>query len=345
MAARSGGRSRRERRRASAAGRPHALVGAPPETGPPLGDGPGRRLAPGPLGPAGGGRRSRAGAAVPAQPLPYAADPGGGAAGQADRDERVRPGPGPVSRTGPDRARPLRRAVADSRPPAARRGPPRAVAGRRRAPALRGGARIRAPGRRPRPVRDHAAARRPLPRRAARPDTAALPAAGRPGAQSRTGPHRGADARATGRRSPPESVLAWAARRRPPLPCRAARPAARRRRRCGRAVWSWAEELLRVQLRGARGGERPRLPGGRRPYVRAPIPPRPDGLRYDAAEEALLLGEGRVSPVPVGAWDFKVGGVRMLELWFERRTAAGGRGWLRWGRAAGRRSGPRSCWN
>ncbi|MDF6022015.1 type ISP restriction/modification enzyme [Streptomyces sp. JH34] len=96
------------------------------------------------------------------------------------------------------------------------------------------------------------------------------------------------------------------------------------------------QELLRLQLRGARGGERPRLPGGRRPYVRAPIQPRPDGIRYDAEEEVLVVGEGRVSPVPAAAWDFRVGGVRMLELWFERRTAAaeglaavGPRGWPR----------------
>ncbi|MFD5876599.1 type ISP restriction/modification enzyme [Streptomyces sp. NPDC060322] len=91
------------------------------------------------------------------------------------------------------------------------------------------------------------------------------------------------------------------------------------------ALWSegvqLGRELLRIHLRGARGGERPRLPGGRRPYVRAAIPPRPDEPRYDAEEEAIVLGEGRVSPVPAGAWDFRVNGVRMLELWFERRTA------------------------
>ncbi|MEV6309835.1 type ISP restriction/modification enzyme [Streptomyces sp. NPDC051840] len=82
-------------------------------------------------------------------------------------------------------------------------------------------------------------------------------------------------------------------------------------------------EMLRVQLRGAHGGERPRLPGGRRPYVRATVPARPDGLRYQAGEEALVLGEGRISPVPAGAWDFQVSGVRMLELWFGRRAGAG----------------------
>lgn len=69
-----------------------------------------------------------------------------------------------------------------------------------------------------------------------------------------------------------------------------------------------------------RDGERPRLPGGRRPYVRAPLPSRPLTLRYDRDEEALLLDGGRVSPVPPGAWDFEAGGVRVLEQWFTART-------------------------
>ncbi|MET8830300.1 type ISP restriction/modification enzyme [Streptomyces sp. NPDC004610] len=69
-----------------------------------------------------------------------------------------------------------------------------------------------------------------------------------------------------------------------------------------------------------RDGERPKLPGGRRPYVRAPLPDRPGELRYDREEEALYLGEGRISPVPVDAWDFEAGGVRVLEEWFLART-------------------------
>ncbi|MEW2397676.1 type ISP restriction/modification enzyme [Streptomyces sp. NPDC046862] len=69
-----------------------------------------------------------------------------------------------------------------------------------------------------------------------------------------------------------------------------------------------------------RDGERPKLPGGRRPYVRAPLPARPLELLYDREEEALLTGEGRISPVPAEAWDFHVGGVRVLEAWFTRRT-------------------------
>ena len=70
-----------------------------------------------------------------------------------------------------------------------------------------------------------------------------------------------------------------------------------------------------------RDGERPRLPGGRRPYVRAPLPSRPLTLGYDRDEEALLLDEGRISPVPPEAWDFEVGGARVLEQWFTARVA------------------------
>ncbi|WP_046733516.1 type ISP restriction/modification enzyme [Streptomyces humi] len=77
-----------------------------------------------------------------------------------------------------------------------------------------------------------------------------------------------------------------------------------------RALW-----LLR------RDGERPKLPGGRRPYVRAPLPSRPLTIRYDPEEEALHLDEGRISPVPPEAWDFRTGETRALEAWFTARTA------------------------
>ncbi|MFC9249677.1 type ISP restriction/modification enzyme [Streptomyces sp. NPDC057136] len=117
-----------------------------------------------------------------------------------------------------------------------------------------------------------------------------------------------------------EAVLAWslAVARPSPAGCHVPLPA-------DSALWSAGvevgRELLRLQLRGARGGERPRLPGGRRPYVRAAVPPQPTELRYDPDTEVLSLGEGHISPVPAGAWAFRVDGVRMLELWFERRTA------------------------
>ncbi|KUL41030.1 type ISP restriction/modification enzyme [Streptomyces regalis] len=69
-----------------------------------------------------------------------------------------------------------------------------------------------------------------------------------------------------------------------------------------------------------RNGDRPKLPGGRRPYVRAPLPSRPLTLEYDRDEEALLLDEGRISPVPPQAWDFEVAGVRVLQQWFTARV-------------------------
>ncbi|WP_051860160.1 MULTISPECIES: type ISP restriction/modification enzyme [Streptomyces] len=118
----------------------------------------------------------------------------------------------------------------------------------------------------------------------------------------------------------PEAVLAWtlAAARPSPAGLRVPLPA-------GAEVWSsgvaLGRELMRLQSRGARG-ERPRLPGGRRPYVRAALPARPTELVYDAGDEALIVGDGRISPVPAAAWEFTVGGVRVLELWFGRRAAA-----------------------
>jgi Type ISP C-terminal specificity domain len=90
-------------------------------------------------------------------------------------------------------------------------------------------------------------------------------------------------------------------------------------------VWSdgvrLGRAMIETQTRGARSGERPKLPGGRRPYVRVPLQDRPRELRYDAGEETLFVGGGRLSPVPRGAWEFHVGGVRVVEAWFESRTA------------------------
>ncbi|MFL4903187.1 type ISP restriction/modification enzyme [Streptomyces sp. MMS24-I2-30] len=77
-----------------------------------------------------------------------------------------------------------------------------------------------------------------------------------------------------------------------------------------------------------RDGERPKLPGGRRPYVRAPLPPRPETVGYDRDEECLRFDEGRIAPVPPGAWDFEVSGVRVLEEWFTARTAGAAPGTL-----------------
>jgi hypothetical protein len=138
-----------------------------------------------------------------------------------------------------------------------------------------------------------------------------------------------------GREVAPEDVLAWALAVASPSPKGPVVPLPR-----DPQVWLSGVEsghrLLDVLARGARGADRPRLPGGRRPYVRAAVPPRPDSLAYDHEEAALLLGStGRISPVPAAAWNFEVGGVRVLERWFEERTAGptgtleaiGPRGW------------------
>ncbi|WP_405460715.1 type ISP restriction/modification enzyme [Streptomyces sp. NBC_00101] len=119
----------------------------------------------------------------------------------------------------------------------------------------------------------------------------------------------------------PRSLLAWvlAAARPSPAGCLVPLP------RDG-ALWSagveLGREILRLQLRGSADGERPRLPGGRRPYVRSAVPPRPGSVTYDAASGTLLLDEGRIAPVPAAAWEYRVGGVRMLEVWFGRRAAS-----------------------
>ncbi|MGP9021698.1 type ISP restriction/modification enzyme [Streptomyces sp. BR1] len=125
----------------------------------------------------------------------------------------------------------------------------------------------------------------------------------------------------------PEDLLAWTVATARATPAGCALPLT-----ADPQLWASGVELghraIALMLRGTRGGEKPRLPGGRRPYVRAAIPARPDELRYDAEEEALYLGEGRISPVPSGAWEYRVSGVRVLELWFERRTESGEPGTL-----------------
>lgn len=107
-----------------------------------------------------------------------------------------------------------------------------------------------------------------------------------------------------------------------------------------REVWARGVEAGRRALwLMRRDGERPRLPGGRRPYVRAPLPPYPRTLRHDAEDETLYLDEGRVSPVPRAAWEHEVAGVRTLEAWFTARTAPGAPGTLA---AIGPRTWPQS---
>ncbi|MEO3764975.1 type ISP restriction/modification enzyme [Streptomyces sp. B5E4] len=124
--------------------------------------------------------------------------------------------------------------------------------------------------------------------------------------------------RRLGAKVTPEDVFAWtlAAGRATPRGCAVPLTGDAETWQAGVAR---GRRLLEVQLRGARGGGKPRLPGGRRPYVRAALPARPAEVSYDPEEEALLLGEGRISPVPRGAWEFTEGGVPVLEQWVAAR--------------------------
>lgn len=95
---------------------------------------------------------------------------------------------------------------------------------------------------------------------------------------------------------------------------------------------AWGAGALR--LLAPPDAERPRLPGGRRPYVRAPLVPDGTGedgpypVSYDKESGSLRVGGGLIAPVPAGAWEFTCGGVRVLADWVARRTAAGAPGTL-----------------
>ncbi|MFE9249215.1 type ISP restriction/modification enzyme [Streptomyces sp. NPDC007088] len=98
----------------------------------------------------------------------------------------------------------------------------------------------------------------------------------------------------------------------------------------GAPVWERGVALgraLRAALTRGAGGDRPRLPGGRRPYVRRTLPLTGRGpvpaLAFDPQEEALLVGAtGLVSPVSRAAWEFRLRGERVIERWFAERLPA-----------------------
>lgn len=81
--------------------------------------------------------------------------------------------------------------------------------------------------------------------------------------------------------------------------------------------------LLWLQSFGTRYDDasagRPKLPGGRRPFVRERVGGWPEELSYDPESESLLLGDGRLAPVAASAWEFRAGGEPVLAGWFGRR--------------------------
>ena len=69
----------------------------------------------------------------------------------------------------------------------------------------------------------------------------------------------------------------------------------------------------------------PRLPPGRRPEVLAghgiPASPEgfPDTIEYDAVQQQLKVGTGRIGPVPPAVWAYQVSGKQVLTQWFSYR--------------------------
>ena len=94
------------------------------------------------------------------------------------------------------------------------------------------------------------------------------------------------------------------------------------------AVWAegvaLGRRVLWLQTFGERGDGastgRPRMPGGRRPFVRERVTAPPDELSYDPETGSLLLGDGRLAPVAEAAWQYRAGGGSVLGAWFDRRT-------------------------
>ncbi|NYI04848.1 type ISP restriction/modification enzyme [Allostreptomyces psammosilenae] len=96
------------------------------------------------------------------------------------------------------------------------------------------------------------------------------------------------------------------------------------------AVWLHTRGRRCADPAAGREGGRPRLPGGRRPFVReslvGPGAPAPDAVAWEPAgaesTDSLLVGAGRVAPVSRSAWEYRCGGERVLGTWFAAREPA-----------------------
>lgn len=130
----------------------------------------------------------------------------------------------------------------------------------------------------------------------------------------------------------PGEMLAWiaAAARTGPRGCTVPLPSGAQEWQAGvalgaRVVWLHTRGARLADPAAGRPEGRLRLPGGSRPYVRAPLPaaPGPGALAYDEQECALRIGEGLIAPVSAAAWQTTAGGVPVLEHWYERRVEPG----------------------
>jgi Type ISP C-terminal specificity domain len=66
------------------------------------------------------------------------------------------------------------------------------------------------------------------------------------------------------------------------------------------------------------------LPDSHRPQVTGEIPTEPesppDRIAYDPETQTVLIGPGRIHPVPPAVWAYEVSGMRVVRKWFRSRT-------------------------
>lgn len=92
-----------------------------------------------------------------------------------------------------------------------------------------------------------------------------------------------------------------------------------------RVIWLHTYGELFADPAHGRPASPPRLPAGRRPQVPAggAIPGDaagfPDVLEYDASAQRLVVGTGRIEPVPPAVWAYEVSGKIVLKQWFSYR--------------------------
>jgi len=86
-------------------------------------------------------------------------------------------------------------------------------------------------------------------------------------------------------------------------------------------IWLWTDGA-RMSDETARSGK-PRLSPEQRPMVKVAIPhtddAMPDDIDYDEDSETLLIGMGRVGPVPKTTWNYETSDYKVVQRWLKRR--------------------------
>lgn len=90
-----------------------------------------------------------------------------------------------------------------------------------------------------------------------------------------------------------------------------------------RVVWLHTYGERYADPASGRPASEPRLPKGERPKNPTPIGEGPLGfpedIDYDADTRTLIVGAGTIAPVAPEVWDYRIGGVRVVDRWFRFR--------------------------